>query len=226
MSNTENPKLQSLRHLCAEYLKQQPDAPRKTVYWLERDEQNALNNDTLARIGGAPIGVNDNSFPRREGKRMEHIFTLDLRLLPALADELPADAKAVSLFVANPDENNAYKPFNDWSKVVLLSEQDLTLGLYQAPDYQPYTSAFAILVAAIEIPTEAFDANANHDLLKGIKDAIFNAPAYVLGSPIWLQDPEHTGTFIAQFDKKFANINLGDMGVMYLFADTAFWQCY
>lgn len=29
-----------------------------------------------------------------------------------------------------------------------------------------------------------------------------------------------------QFDESFVDINLGDMGIMYVFADGGFWQCH
>jgi hypothetical protein len=28
-----------------------------------------------------------------------------------------------------------------------------------------------------------------------------------------------------QFDERFVDVNLGDKGRMYVYADTAFWQC-
>lgn len=34
------------------------------------------------------------------------------------------------------------------------------------------------------------------------------------------------GGFLLQLDEAFCPINLGDQGVMYVFGDTAFWQCY
>lgn len=41
-----------------------------------------------------------------------------------------------------------------------------------------------------------------------------------------MQEEQHGGALIAQFDRSFVDINLGDMGVMYVFEDTAFWQCH
>ena len=62
--------------------------------------------------------------------------------------------------------------------------------------------------------------------ITALRDKIFNLPAYVGGAPIWLQSEEHSGFFIMQFSEAFVDINLGDAGEMYVFADTAFWQCY
>ena len=55
---------------------------------------------------------------------------------------------------------------------------------------------------------------------------MYQANARVLGSPLWLQDSEHWGFLLMQFDEGFVDINLGDSGVMYVFSDTQFWQCH
>lgn len=47
-----------------------------------------------------------------------------------------------------------------------------------------------------------------------------------MGPPMWLQDEACFGEFLMQFDEQFVYMNLGDMGIMYVFADTAFWQCH
>ena len=62
--------------------------------------------------------------------------------------------------------------------------------------------------------------------LEALRSKLFELPAYVGGSPIWLQREEHWGFFIMQFSEAFVNVNLGDLGEMYVFFDTAFWQCY
>ena len=52
-------------------------------------------------------------------------------------------------------------------------------------------------------------------------------PGRALGFPIWLQgDEDSGGEFLFQFDEALAYTNLGDSGVMYVFDDTAFWQCH
>lgn len=32
--------------------------------------------------------------------------------------------------------------------------------------------------------------------------------------------------FLMQFDESFVPMNMGDSGVMYVYTDAAFWQCY
>lgn len=46
------------------------------------------------------------------------------------------------------------------------------------------------------------------------------------GSAIWLQGNEYDGEIIMQFDNCLVDMNLGDGGIMYVFKDTAFWQCH
>ncbi len=46
------------------------------------------------------------------------------------------------------------------------------------------------------------------------------------GEPLWLQGEEYGGEFLLQFDEGFANVNLGDCGIMFVFSDEQFWQCH
>ncbi len=66
----------------------------------------------------------------------------------------------------------------------------------------------------------------NNFIIEKIRHKIFNLPAYIGGEPIWIQAPEYDGFFIMQFSEQFIDMNLGDSGEMYVFTDTAFWQCY
>lgn len=79
---------------------------------------------------------------------------------------------------------------------------------------------------ALMVPTDIFGWEAPNEALKAIRQQLFNC-AYLGGQPLWLQSDEHHAPFIGQFDEQLApDLNLGDSGVMYLFEDTAFWQCY
>jgi hypothetical protein len=40
-----------------------------------------------------------------------------------------------------------------------------------------------------------------------------------------MQGDEYEGPLLVQFDESLVPMNLGDAGVMYVFPDTAFWQC-
>ncbi len=60
-----------------------------------------------------------------------------------------------------------------------------------------------------------------------LASALFSLPALLLGEPMWIQEPELVASrFVMQFDADLVSINLGDNGIMYVFENTAFWQCY
>ena len=74
----------------------------------------------------------------------------------------------------------------------------------------------------VEVPSSVFFAEGG-ELYK----AIYGAHARVLGDPIWLQSEEDGGgTFVMQLDEGFVDVNLGDMGVLYVYDDGGFWQCH
>ncbi len=62
---------------------------------------------------------------------------------------------------------------------------------------------------------------------KELQNKVYSLGARVYGDPIWLQSNDGgPNGFIMQFDEKFIDINLGDSGIMYVYNDYAFWQCY
>ena len=48
------------------------------------------------------------------------------------------------------------------------------------------------------------------------------------GGPLWLQEGDEgvDPGFVMQFDEGLCSINLGDMGVMYVFDSGITWQCH
>ena len=69
--------------------------------------------------------------------------------------------------------------------------------------------------------------HAESGVLGELRGAIYQLGARALGEPLWLQGDEGGGAgFIMQFDESFVDINLGDMGIMYVFTDGGFWQCH
>ena len=85
-------------------------------------------------------------------------------------------------------------------------------------------------MTAVEVPRKVFaisHGDGEDPALHELRGLVYQARGRVLGSPIWLQDDAHPGSaFHLQFDEGFASVNLGDCGVMYVFDDTAFWQCH
>ncbi|MEM7183523.1 MAG: hypothetical protein AAF518_21625 [Spirochaetota bacterium] len=79
-----------------------------------------------------------------------------------------------------------------------------------------------------DIPVEIRSFNsAQIDRIQDVYDAIYTSPAFAGGAPLWLQFPDmEADDFILQFDERFANINLGDMGIMYIGEKKCFFQCH
>ena len=97
-------------------------------------------------------------------------------------------------------------------------------------------------IEPVDVPTAIFDekltdpsndSDVDEDeqerrrVLREIRSRIYDAHCRVLGAPIWLQDREHDDDgFVCQFDERFVDINLGDRGIMYFFADRQLWQSH
>ncbi len=63
--------------------------------------------------------------------------------------------------------------------------------------------------------------------LDELRKKVYGLNARVGGNPQWLQYNEGgANSFIMQFDEGFADVNLGDCGLMYVYSDDAFWQCH
>jgi hypothetical protein len=172
---------------------------------------------------------------------MEHLITLDLATMPGLR-ELPSlkQARALSLFVGSADNNSAFEPYTDETVLVRLSEQDVAKGLETAATAQGEPSR-TFSVTPVDVPAEVFEELLYEDELEALepdqaeqaqqlqelRDALYALSGRVLGEPLWMQgDESPRGTFILQFDESLVPMNLGDAGIMYVFTDTAFWQCH
>ena len=128
---------------------------------------------------------------------------------------------------------------NGEAKVFLLSSKDLQKGeLLEVPNPQKLrddcndgnqsnldeTESYTYEVVAVDVPEAVFDNWENNESLAELFEAVHNS-AYAGGKPTWLQGEGYEGHFIFQFDEKLIEVNLGDSGVMYVFTNTAFWQC-
>ena len=79
----------------------------------------------------------------------------------------------------------------------------------------------------LPVPVEVF---AGDELLDRDEDDPVVQLSYEIGNcvggkPQWIQGEDHDGVLLFQFDEDIVEMNLGDAGLMYVFADTAFWQC-
>jgi hypothetical protein len=58
---------------------------------------------------------------------------------------------------------------------------------------------------------------------------LLNLPGRALGKPLWIQPQDEADddeTVIVQLDARFADIELGDRGVMYVLTGGALWQSH
>lgn len=188
----------------------------------------------IDRLGGLPIGVTADTWPRRAGAPMQHVLTIDLEQHPTYQ---PRGVRALALFISAAGDHEAYSPRNDHTRVVLLSADDLARG-------EPAQPADVELLDAGVLTYESAVTLTQEELYRHSFAGI---------SPIWLQDDEteqfgdydeYDGDedgddddgdtrnpapvhFVLQFDETLVPaVNLGDMGIMYVFAETAWFQCH
>jgi hypothetical protein len=182
--------------------------------------------------------------------RMEHVFTIDLDGLHLFG--VPPGARAMMLFLSNATYHRAFHWGNADSAVVFLGEDDLARGPYQGPlphrSLRRWSRRFAL--AAVDVPGDVFDAEAQEDArIVALHDAIWQAPARLGGRPIWVRDDQAIRTpsgqwrnvdttprfplgmpsspdFLMQFERRFAEVNLGNQGVMYVTGQSACYQSF
>ena len=180
----------------------------------------------ISRVGGPGFDLGEQQPRGEEGQAMTHLWTLATADVPALAKAFPG-ARAVALYILDPDENEAWEAFNGMTALVPLSADNLGRGEAEPTDQD--LSPRHVSVEHIEVASSAFvydPEDQEKSPRRVLRSAIYGASARAGGAPIWLQGDEHEGDFLLQFDESFANLNLGDCGIMFVFTDTQFWQCH
>jgi hypothetical protein len=219
--------IKQIRELSSKLLAT-PDVRPTTIYFLEAIDKRP-SPDSVARIGGKPIGITPDTWPLFDGKPMEHLITLDLAELPELKTGALADARAVALFIGDRMENEAYEPGTKETSIIVLSQDDIDKGEPPTSLRESGEPASRYEVTPVRVPASVFDdphEEEEESPLHELRSAIYSSSCYAGGKPLWLQFAEHEGHFLFQFDESFIDVNLGDAGVMYVFTDTAFWQCH
>ena len=238
-----------IKQLSQAYFELKPSEPRLLVHYLQQGE--ALQQpENFNYVGGPALGLSLENQPKyaQNNEVMQQVLCLDLAAFPQLELTLKQDYRAVAVYVYNPSMNDAYQPFSGHSKMVFLTEAQVAQGFYEGNPEQEALPCHALLATPIEVPLSAFyqqneddyeadeeaeeqepgpsSAQEAKELLAEIYKLLYRAPGILGGEPMWLQYEEHDGEFILQCDEQLIDINLGDMGVMYVFRDTAFWQCH
>lgn len=193
----------------------------ETIYLLRRADADdaAVDVDDHNVLGGAAPGVDAARWPSFDDEPMEHMFTLDLKTMPALAREYPG-MRTISVFVHSPDHNEAYTPGNGQTAVLMSTEAQLAAPA-APPDGAKLEPITRFGVVAVEVDPAVWAGKSE------LRDELYRCSARVGGGPLWLQDDEGGDAgFVMQFDESFCSMNLGDSGIMYVYADDAFWQCH
>lgn len=217
-----------VRRLAKAAFEAHPDEAPTTVYIFERLDEEP-DGESLNRIGGRPFGVTEETWPLKNDDAdspMQHMLTLDLDTVPKLRAGFVDEVRALSVFVRNPDYNEAWTAHNDDTQVVAVARDARAEFNGELPVGDDGARGFAI--HEVEVPHGAFTVPYDGDAdLRRVHDAIYSTSAWGGGGgPLWLQGEEYFGKFVLQFDEGFVYMNLGDCGIMYVFADTAFWQCH
>lgn len=182
-----------------------------------RAGEHAPSHAAIDRIGGVPIGIDDATWPRHEGKPMHHVLTLDLAKHPTL--RVPGK-RAVSLFLSSPGRHEAISPNGEHARVLLLDDADLARG---EPSWPADMAPESERIPAKELLVDDARAATRRECLRYAHAAWM--PTFLQGEEgVWEASP---GDFVLQFDAELVpSVSFGDMGIFYVFTKTAWLQCH
>jgi hypothetical protein len=174
---------------------------------------------SLNRVFGPPVGLTDEQWPTfpelaellaqtgamrhwdPRDRRMEHVFTVDLRGVELYG--VPADAVAMMLFISNASFHRACRDGNPHTAVRFLREQDLRRGPYRGalPQRSLYRWSRRFRLVPVAVPGDVFDVPAldlpADDPLVALYAAIAQAPARLGGCPIGVCAPNDAEAWAA-----------------------------
>jgi hypothetical protein len=212
---------------------------RTTIFALE---PGPAREGSVNQIFGVPRGVDDGRWPLTlRDEPMVHILTLDLRSAPGVGSK---QARAIALFLADPDTNDAlFEPVPAFARVLYLSEEDIARGVVAtnhpaktmaSPRTYPFEEhSFAVAIpftcTRVEIPAAIFGMwerpEEPSEALQEVASAVGSLlPGFAGGRPSSDEAPRMhpDGKFVLQFNESLVPINLGDAGTMFVFDDVAF----
>lgn len=193
--------------------------------------RNRPTKDTVNRLYGPPVGVTDKTWPTHRKKKMQHVITLETRLLASEQAAVYAarGTTAIAVFVSSLDKHEAFAPGNKHAAVVELTAADVARGADVVAGDDDVAAGIALDAVTCVLPVAAFKGGTKEGALWELRRVLdqtdFLTPDRV--SPSWIQDPQPAGTFLFELDEAFAGeLNLGDAGRFYVFDATAFMQCH
>ncbi len=178
----------------------------KTVIATLRRARDGEVTEGASRVGGALPGLSAGRWPLHGQEPMRLVLVLSRADAPTLS------SPGVAVFAHNPDLNSASRPGTDETAVLPLTEEELASS----------SGGTSIVAEKIEVPSNLWTSRT----LAAARTKLFSLPGFAGGKPIWLQRAEHSGGFVLQAAAELVPMNLGDGGVLYVFDDTAFWQCH
>lgn len=204
--------------------------PHEILYKV--DIQKEPREASLSMIGGKGIGLSDENYPKYGDIPMTHLLTLDLNDFPNLKERYPTK-RAISLYMNEYNgENEAYEPYTKETAVIFVSQKDIDEKRLTSLDAQ-YCQKFSLKVTPYAVPKEIFSETLEEESIAEKLQYYFYNFRYVGGKPIWMQNEEkipnfimQTGEFLCSDDSTttYDTVNFAG-GIMYMFEDTAFWQC-
>jgi hypothetical protein len=187
--------------------------------------------DTIDRLFGPPIGLSADRIPPCDGRPMEHVITVETRLLaPALRDDYAARGiVAIAVFLSSRKRHEAFAPGTPHAAVVEIAAADAAKGAAVITEGEPAERGIELEAITCTLPDAVFQGGAKKGALYELRKLLDRSDfvATDRASPRWLQEPQPAGRFLFDLDGEFAGqfaLNLGDTGRLYVFVHTAFVQ--
>ena len=105
------------------------DKLRRAAEALDRDTSITLLTshgrppEGVSRVGGPGFDLGERQPQGEDEQAMTHVWTLATADVPALAAAFPG-AVAVALYIADPQENEAYEAFNDLTALIPVTAEE------------------------------------------------------------------------------------------------------
>ncbi|MBN2695344.1 DUF1963 domain-containing protein [bacterium] len=224
--------------------------PKVDIYALKKSKK-SKGDYNIIYGDGSELSID---WPKTTYDReMDFLFMLDFNSFPNLKEDYPNYA-ALGFFIENDEEWDLGGSEDDFesedyyddefggmgftqqeTKIVFFTEDELKLSKIRGKNFFEVIT-FSVPYIIFGDPEDEYFSSDKvfkdideplKSKLKELQNKVYNLGARVYGDPIWLQSNEGGANgFIMQFDGNFADINLGDSGIMYVYNDYAFWQCY
>lgn len=207
-----------------------------------------------SRIGGEPIGMTRETWPRFEGAPMVHVATLGREVI---VPPLPERVAAVAVFVRSLGQNQAYSPATRETAVVFLDARAVARGTTPAADVlgaplaQELAAPCGVAVEEVGYDFDEVKESTQAESQMSPMDVSYAIAAFVEEQLAGELDGERIGaisgphTYWCQSDEAPAGhrvlvvvrealvpeLNLAGDGYLYVTADTecrsgaAWWQC-